>query len=82
MKAMTYRTEYCARACNEMGAVSLVYIDVIEGDEGEIGTVTSTVRGTSDGEYVNSTKTHKTEIPLDWARIHVARTSQGWTVVP
>jgi len=82
-KSRTYRSEYRARACEEMGAVHLVYTDTIHED----CTVTRTVRGTSDGEYINSSKTEHIHIAAmengypAWGRIHRSRLSTGWTLV-
>ncbi len=73
----TYTTTESARACAEFGAVRLVYTDTVHAD----GRVAWSVKGTSDGVYVNESGVRQAECAIDFARIDAARLSQGWQVV-
>ena len=70
----TYTTRQTSRSNELFGASDLVYTDVICED----GTVTTTVKGTSDGEYVNQSKAHKFDRITDWDKLHRARVAMGW----
>lgn len=74
----TYVTVETARACAEFGAVHLVRTDTIFADR-----VEWTVKGTSDGEYINlsGARSHELALPLNWETIHTARVSSGWRLV-
>lgn len=78
-KKVTFRSTYTARACEEMGPVHLTYVDTVHED----GLIEWSVKGTSDGEYVNKCGTRRAEMsaPLDLDKITAARRAQGWEVL-
>ncbi len=76
MKTMTFTSKTVSRGCAEFGPTSLVYTDTVSED----GTVTWTVKGTCDGEWVSQSGIRSVGHTLDLSIVQVARLSSGWTV--
>lgn len=76
----TYATTYTALADREMGSVHLVYVDTIHSD----GKIEWSVKGMSDGEYVNEKGVRQSElqVPVNFDVVRAARLSSGWRELP
>lgn len=74
--AMTFTSKSKSRASEEFGAVDLTHIDTIHAD----GRVEWSVRGTSDGDYVNASGVRRFEGVVDFEKITACRIATGWFV--